>query len=352
MSEDRLAKRRRIERSAMPSPAPITFYDTVYVVDSRLVNVITDTRREVVIRLPATTAWERLEKVSLKVACQRIRRFPRAWVGTAVTITRFVGSKAAPLAFSNTEGFSLGMYPRDTDGRIYFHIFLANRTVPISGMIRLMRTTSAAEHTTLGIVAGGGNNSTGRPIQQTQVRRRRPESKRISLEIRFPGLHGLDEMIPVTMAILPNANFGTLTTEFAKKIESVVKPEYLRCLLRWRSEIGTDEDGFKPAQAGKILSDYPGATRGQPVAKILAGLVEPTLQNLRREEPEMLKVIPSLGQFTEWMNRIGEKAGYARDKWYSPIGNPELGKEIGDLQLEKAKEYEKHFDKLVAKALQ
>ena len=103
-----------------------------------------------------------------------------------------------------------------------------------------------------------------------------------------------------------------MTDRIDASIKYDIQPGYLHCLVRWRSEIGTDEHGFEPAQPDKTLSGYPGSDGDTIVARIKAALIEPTLRNLRRAEPMLLTYVPDVKQFNKWMRSVEKAAGERR----------------------------------------
>ena len=201
------------------------------------------------------------------------------------------------------------------------------------------------------------------------MNRTAPKTYQIEIRIKFIDLQEYNGTFVKEITMPSKADFDKLTIRFAEEIEKVLGPEYLRCLLRWRSEIGTSGGDLEPAQESKTLSDYVSAKGGTIVARITAGLIMPTLRNLRSAQPAMLTRIPSVVQFNGWMDEIiqeakeplggrikpmdlatakesGEWYEWERKEWRNAVNE-----ESKDLQLAKAMKYCETFDKLVEKAI-
>ena len=309
MSYTRSKKRNRADRSRSPSPEDRKI-KVIIIVNSEIRSVETDTDPVVDDLLPTTT-WEQLKATFDDATSSRVTSVPESWCDFALELSILVGSDEMKVSFWNTKGYRLSQYPRDNNNEVVCEIGVLRKWE--QGIVLSVDTDDATSSAT--------SSGTGVAAAQPQARRSQSNRKRITLEIRFPELFGNVPKIESTTAP-SNATFDKLTDIFDYKVKSAIGPRYLACLVRWGSKIGTEEDGFSPAQDGKLLSDYPGSQGEVMVAKVSAGLIRPTLLNIEHTEPEMLTAIPSVTMFNSWMEKLVDKARRPLERKDTITGEP------------------------------
>jgi hypothetical protein len=315
MASPQHGKRKRFNRSRAPSPTG-DYVRLKLTVESwiREVEVGSEPVKKF---LSKSTDSETLAKVIQKAVQRRVESVPEGWIEPHFTTTVAIGNDERKLHFDKTTHYQLGDYPPDADGTVTCKIVLTGKQPP-HAKCAVFRTPGNTNHgaTAMSVEPVEVQDKDTEMQDDVQSILNRPSANRrnhkrpLHLQIGFVELGWSRNQ---TIRFPANATYDMMTAEFNLWINGIIRRhaperEGLECLLRWRSEIGTETAGFQPAEEGKSLSEYPGSDEAVMMVKIQAGLIRATTANLKKENPEFLSQLPDPGVLSEWLRDLAQRA--------------------------------------------
>ena len=264
---------------------------TKFIFGSRMLDAVTSTEPQYEV-FPTSTRSNDLFSIIRELISFRIKQSED---GTKVYLAIFVGNDTRKLSFLNTADLQLGEYPRNTKGEIVCEVDLAS--------------AESLDEESLIIAARGLVDTI---VDTTEVDRapglRAPSAEMIPMTLYIKNCSSANRTITKTIKVKWNSTHQDLTEKIEDAISPFV-PDYMRCLVLWRSKIGSEEYGYTHVLPGKTLPEYAHAVDENMAAKITFCLRRPTLDNLVNDDAEILTDLPTLLEFNNSMEKVAAEVG-------------------------------------------